>query len=91
MSCEIVEKSKGGSGGLSPRVVFRMVYLSDSGWGHKDFEVSYPIVVTITRRRAIAVKSEIMDNRLSKSGILSNALKKSKYYSNLDFFVQQYM
>ena len=45
-----MEKSKGGSGGLSARVVFRMVYLSDSGWGHKDFEVSHPIVVTITIR-----------------------------------------
>jgi len=76
VSCEIVEKSKGGSGGLSARVVFRMVYLSDSGWGHKDFESDREVAQEVVQKLNYLLDQKQSAAREQRREYLQNKQKK---------------
>lgn len=73
VSCEIMEKSKAG---LSARVVFRMVYLSDSGWGHKDFESDREVAQEVVQKLNYLLDQKQSVARDQRREYLQNKQKK---------------
>eukprot|EP00088_Acartia_fossae_P031774 TRINITY_DN3258_c0_g1_i2.p1 TRINITY_DN3258_c0_g1~~TRINITY_DN3258_c0_g1_i2.p1 ORF type:complete len:548 (+),score=138.78 TRINITY_DN3258_c0_g1_i2:651-2294(+) len=81
VSCEILKKSKvvgSGSpaGDMNPRVVFRMVYLSDSGWGHKDFESDREVAEEVVQKLNYLLDQKQSTARDNRREYLQNKQKK---------------
>jgi len=73
VSCDMVDKNKSG---LSNRVVFRMVYLSDSGWAHKDFEAEREVANEVVQKLGYLLDQKQSVAREQRREYMQNKLKK---------------
>lgn len=73
VSCDILDKNKSG---LSSRVIFRMVYLSDSGWAHKDFEAEREVANEVVQKLGYLLDQKQSVARQQRREYMQNKVKK---------------